>query len=384
MQKSIFIGFNFGSTNLKLWAVDLNEYLKTAQVIDRGEIELTKDNSIGNLTEAVRPFIFNNNCFSPDEIGVIGVRSAILKGLLPGVIHIDHTYMNALDQPELIGTKHRTNDCPRVAYPIATELDIPIYTADAISSISQNYWDIARTTGIPGIFREGYAHYLSLRYLIYLIAKRNNIKTNQVNCVLVHGGGGASIAACVGGDIVVTNNPNEWNPFGERAGALPALEGSKWLWDKFKKGSTIEEVQKILLKKCGYVGHTGAENFEQLLDMVRKCDKNATHIFKTMCYQFGCEINQRALEVESAITQKDEFQGVFCTGGMFKAMEFIRGVNVNGSTIDGISKWLETQNRTSVFSDEFSGEYETEALTTQVLRAIKGDIKSQSYIIPNL
>ena len=117
--------------------------------------------------------------------------------------------------------QHASNLGGILAKEIANEVGIRAFIVDPV--VVDELQDVARISGIPELPRRSIFHALNQKAVAKRYAKENGKRYNDLNLVVVHMGGGVSVAAHRDGLVVDVNNTLDGDgPFSpERAGSVP-------------------------------------------------------------------------------------------------------------------------------------------------------------------
>ncbi len=235
----------------------------------------------------------------------IAGRGAPLKPLEGGTYIITETMLNDVRTSKY--SNHASNLGALLADHFSRTYKIPAYITDPITV--DNFPDVARISGVPGIVRKCRSHVLNIKAVGWAEAARLGKKLDEVNFVVAHMGGGISIAALAKGLIVDVNDGllgmGPYSP--ERAGALPI--GA--LVDLCYSGKyTRDEMIALLSNKSGLAGYLGETDLRKVEEQIAHGDQKAALIYEGMCYQIAKEIGAAAAALKGRI------DGIILTGGM--------------------------------------------------------------------
>lgn len=235
----------------------------------------------------------------------IAGRGAPLKPLEGGTYLINETMLDDVRTARY--SNHASNLGAMLADHFARVHDIPAYVTDPITV--DNFPEIARISGVPGIVRKCRAHVLNIKAVGWAEAAKLGRKLTEVNFVVAHMGGGISVAALAGGLIVEVNDALlGMGPFSpERAGALPV----GGLVDLCYSGKyNRDEMLAVLSSKSGLAGYLGETDLRKVEERIDKGDAPAALVYDAMCYQIAKEIGAAATALKGRI------EGIILTGGM--------------------------------------------------------------------
>jgi len=288
------------------------------------------------------------------DFDAIAGRGAPLKPLEGG------TYTISGKMLEDVRTSHYSNHAsnlgPMLADYFAHQYEIPAYITDPITV--DNFTELARISGFPGIVRKCRSHALNIKAVGRAEAAAMGRKLEEVNFVVSHMGNGISVAALEKGRIVDVNDGLlGMGPFSpDRAGALPI--GA--LVDLCYSGEyEYKELVTALSKKSGLMGYLGVNDLRKVEEMISGGDREAETIFHAMCYQIVKEIGA------AASVLKGKVDAVVLTGGMARS-ELLTG------TISGYVEYIAEVK-------VVPGEHEMTALARGAIRALAGEEDIKTY-----
>jgi butyrate kinase len=239
------------------------------------------------------------------KFDAIAGRGAPLKPLEGGTYVINATMLEDVRTSKY--SNHASNLGAILADHFAGVHGVPAYITDPITV--DNFPEVARISGVPGIVRKCRAHVLNIKAVGWAEAARLGKTLSEVNFVVAHMGGGISVAALAGGLIVEVNDGLlGMGPFSpERAGALP-IGG---LVDLCYSGTyTRDEMIAVLSNKSGLAGYLGETDLRKVEERIESGDAQAALIYQSMCYQIAKEIGAAATALKGRI------DGIILTGGM--------------------------------------------------------------------
>jgi butyrate kinase len=244
----------------------------------------------------------------PDKdkvFSAVSGRGAPIKPLEGGTYEISKTMLNDVKTSRY--SNHASNLGPMLADYFGKVYNVPAYITDPITV--DNFTNIARISGVPGILRKSRSHCLNIKAVAHAEAAKAGKKLEEVNYVVAHLGGGISIAALEKGRIIDVNDGLlGMGPFSvDRAGALP-IGGLVDLC--FSGKYSKDEIVEMLSKKSGLLGYLGHSDLRQVELMIEDEDQTAELIYRAMCYQIAKEIGA------ASVVLKGNIDGIILTGGM--------------------------------------------------------------------
>jgi butyrate kinase len=288
------------------------------------------------------------------QIRVVVGRGAPLKPLEGGSYAISDQMLE--DVRTALYSNHASNLGAIIAHHLAGRFDVPSLISDPITV--DNFTEVARVSGVPEIKRKCRSHALNIKEVSRREAARIGKKLENVSFVTVHMGGGISVAALRGGQIIDVNDGLlGMGPFSpDRAGALP-IGGVIELC--FSGTYTKKELIDKFSKNSGLIAYLGEADLRKVEDMIDSGDQRALLCFKAMAYQIAKEIGAAATVLHG------EFEAVILTGGMANSKRLI----------DEITNHIAWMKRVIVVP----GEFEMEALAAAGVRFLNGEEQLKTY-----
>jgi butyrate kinase len=185
-----------------------------------------------------------------------------------------------------------------VTYDLGQQHKIPVLTMDPPTT--DEFWPLARYSGIPQIKRQSSFHALNQKATARKIAARLGKDYDEVNLIVAHLGGGISVGAHRRGKVVDVNNALDGDgPFSpERAGSLPTGDLVRLC---FSGTHSKEEVLRLLQGGGGLVAYLGTTDGREIERRIATGDREAEEVFEAMAYQVAKEIGACAAVLEGAV-----------------------------------------------------------------------------------
>ncbi len=350
---------NPGSTSTKIAVYD-NENEEFSRRIDHPVIELEKFGSLMEQKDYRKKKILEvleNAGYNLKDFDAIACRGGILPPMQGGTYIVDENMVNYLMNESPV--EHASNLAAVIGYEISKELEgknVPVYITDPISV--DEMIPEAKLSGIPEIERKSYGHYLNMKAVSRKIAKEVFGKDyEELNFVVVHLGGGISVAAHEKGRVIDINNANDEGPFSpERTGELPVGDLVK---KAFSGEFSKKELKKRYVGKGGLVAYLGTNDLREAFKMADGGDDKASLVIDAMAYQIAKEIGGMMAVL------KGNVDGIIITGGMAQSDRFV----------EKIKEYVERYAPVYVVP----GEYEMLALAQGALRVLLGKEKAKIW-----
>ncbi|UCG62842.1 MAG: butyrate kinase [Candidatus Zixiibacteriota bacterium] len=353
-QKMLII--NPGSTSTKV-ALFEGEVRLAEVAVSHDRAELARFDNVADQfeyrTRLIEDWIESLGDQATEIAAVIG-RGAPLKPLEGGSYEINEKML--ADVRCMRYSNHASNLGPVIAHHLGDKYGIPSLISDP--STVDNFIDIARVSGVPEIERKSRLHALNIKEVCRREAHKLGKTLHEVDFVAVHMGGGVSVAALRGGQVIDVNDALlGMGPFSfDRAGAVPIGDLVRLCYSgKFTEKQMLDK----LSRQSGLVAYLGSADLREVERMIQSGDDKARLYFAAMAYQIAKEIGAAAV----------------CLHGKFEAIVLTGGMAHSRMLIDEIAKYVGFLGRIVVVA----GEYEMEALAAAGLRFLTGREKLKKY-----
>lgn len=295
-----------------------------------------------------------NNNFRIEEFSAIAGRGGLLHPIESGTYKVNEGMVQDLLEGRY--GEHASNLGAIISKSLGDRYGIPSFIVDPV--VVDEMEPLARYSGLKGIERKAIWHALNQKAVARLVAKDVGRPYDKLNLIVVHLGGGISVAAHRKGRVVDVNNAlNGDGPFApERAGGLPTIS----LMDLCLSGKyTYEEMKKMLAGKGGLVSHLGTNSAIEVEKRIADNDEYARLVYEAMAYQVAKSVG------EMATVLMGEVDAIVLTGGLANS--------------DILVNWI--QERVSFIAPVlvYAGEDEMRALALGVLRVLRGEEKEKTY-----
>ena len=274
----------------------------------------------------------------PAEGGIYPVNDKIIEDSLSGKIN----------HPAILGSS--------LIRELAAPYGKPCYLVNPPDS--DEFEDLARFTGIKGVYRECRVHVLNQKECAIRYAKEIGKKYEEVNIIVAHIGGGLSVALHKNGRIVdgndVLNGSGPMAP--NRTGTVPAMPIVKMC---FSGKYTEKDMKNLIGKTGGLISHLGTDDTLKIEEMIANGSHYAKLVLDAMAYQLCKEIGGYATVAEGKV------DGIVLTGGVSKSKYFC-------SEIEKRCAWIAPVK-------SYGGDFEMEALASGAIRALTGEEAVKEY-----
>lgn len=246
-----------------------------------------------------------------DVVGTVG-RGGLLKPLKGGTYLVTDNMIGFLTSDKV--ANHASNLGALLAKHYADRFNVSAYIVDPVTV--DEFHDVARVSGVNWIQRKCRSHALNIKAVVRKACNAFNQRIKRSRYVVAHLGGGISIAAVKGGQIIDVNDAlHGMGPFSpERAGALPIGP----LIERCYSGEvTKNELLDELARNSGLKSYCGTSDVQEILKRIDKGDREAEMALRAMVYQIVKEIGGLAATFGGGIN------GVIVTGGLAHSDEIV-------------------------------------------------------------
>ena len=265
------LAINPGSTSTKISLFDGAKEVFTKTLRHSAEEMSKYENVIDQFKFREETIVkaLEDNGVKLEDIKVIVGRGGLLRPIPSpsGVYEVNEAMLK--DLSSACYGEHASNLGGIIANELASRIKgCKAYIADPV--VVDELCDVARIGGHPMFPRISIFHALNHK----AIAKMTVKEYGDLNLVVVHMGGGVSVAAHSKGKVVDVNNALYGEgPFSpERSGGISA----KQLADACFSGKYSQsEINKIISGKGGVVAHLGTNSFKEVEDRVAAGDQKA-------------------------------------------------------------------------------------------------------------
>lgn len=351
MDNKYILAINPGSTSTKI-ALFLNEKKILSTNVSHSSKEISKFPKIIDQKDFRSKIVLDflkENSFNTEQLSAVVGRGGLLSPMKSGTYIVNQEMIDYLAANSL---EHASNLGAIIADSIAKLENVTAFIVDPV--VVDEMDKTAKITGIPEIERKSIWHALNHKSVGREAAKSLSKKYEDCNLIIVHLGGGISIAAHKKGFAVDVNNAlNGDGPFSpERAGSIPA-----WSLVEFVISNkyTFSEIKKMITGKGGIVAHLNTNDLREVENRISKNDKKAELIYRAMAYNVSKSIGAMGPVL------KGDIDAIVLTGGLAHSKYF---VNLIKSRVEFLAPVL-----------VFPGEDEMKALASGVLRVLKGEEK---------
>lgn len=220
------------------------------------------------------------------------------------------------------------------------------------------FQDVARVTGLKGVYRESRIHALNQKEIGIRYAQEKGARYEDLNLIICHIGGGISVTAHRKGLMVDSNDiANGDGPMAPtRCGQLPVKNVIEMC---FSGKYTIQEMINKTTKTGGLVDHLGTSDAREVRAMMEAGNSYAKLIYDSMIYQIGKTAGSMAAVL----------------GGKVDGIIFTGGISHDQYLVERLSEMIGFIAPITVMA----GEFEMEALAAGALRVLSGKEEAKEY-----
>ena len=220
------------------------------------------------------------------------------------------------------------------------------------------FTDVARVTGLKGLYRESRIHALNQKEIGIRYAAKLGKKYEDLNLIICHIGGGISVTAHNHGKMVDSNDiANGDGPMAPtRCGQLPVKDVVTMC---FSGKYTEKEMREKITKTGGLVDHLGTSDAREVTEMIKNGNQYAKLIYDAMIYEIGKTAGSMA--------------AVLC--GKVDGIIFTGGISHDKYVVEKLTEMLSFIAPITVMA----GEFEMEALAAGAIRVLSGKEEAKTY-----
>jgi butyrate kinase len=293
--------------------------------------------------------------FKPEDFSAIAGRGGLTKPVAGGVYAVNQKMLDDLASGRW--GEHPCNLGALIATEFAREAGCPAFVADP--PITDEMWPLARYSGHPDVPHVSIFHALSQKAAARRAAREMGSTYEKENFVVVHMGGGISVAAHRKGRVVDGNNALYGEgPFApERTGGLPALEVAKLC---LSGKVTLDGFKKMISRSGGLLAYLGTNDCREVVRRIDNGDKKAAEVYEAMAYEIAKEIGAMAAVLSGKVT------AVALTGGAANSKLLVKLIKKYAGFVAPFKVYPKME--------------EMGALAGAALGALSGTLKVQKYV----
>ena len=216
--------------------------------------------------------------------------------------------------------------------------------------------DLARVTGVRGVYRTAICHALNLKETARRHARSLGKRYEDCNLIVCHIDGGISVTAHAHGRMIDGNDAG-----GGEGPFTPTRMGSMAVTDVIGAlgGCTQQELKRLCSQAGGLTSHFGTSNSDTIHAMVDQGDPRATRVWQAMIYQVCKAIGSMAAVLEGRV------DGIVLTGGLLRFEDVLSDIRRRCGWIAPVTA--------------YPGEFEQEAMAAGAMRVLTGEEEALTY-----
>lgn len=355
MNKYKILTINPGSTSTKIGLFEGEKCLFSANVSHEAEI-LAGFPAISDQLDYRRETIYGiltQNDVDLSEIDAVVGRGGGLMAVDGGVYEVNEILLEHA-RTGANGVQHPANLGSLLANEFASAFNKKAFVVNPPDT--DELCDLARVTGIKGVYRNVHLHALNLKETAIRHAALRGQKYEEQNYVVCHIGGGISISAHQKGKMIDGNDivGGEGPMAPTRSGSVPVAELLKYIKDK-----EIKEVRSLCTKTGGFVSLLGTSDAKEVFKRAENGDTNAARAWNAMIYQIIKYIGAMSAVLHG------EVDGILLSGGMVHNKDLVNQITAACSYIADVYA--------------YPGEFELEAMSAGAIRVLSGLEEAKKY-----
>lgn len=355
MTEYLILTINPGSTSTKV-AVFLGDERIYVKNISHDARELAKFSTISDQKDFRMQAILD--CLKEAAVDVSCLDATVGRGggMLAaegGTYEINETLLDH-SRRGANGVQHPAQLGPLLASELAQQAGARAFVVNPPDV--DELQDLARMTGIRGVYRRVHLHALNLKETAQRHAMGIGKTYEQCNFVVCHIGGGISVSAHRQGRMIdgfdIAGGEGPMAP--TRCGSISVADLLDYCRDK-----DLSEVRALCTKSGGFVSHLGISDAIELTSRAEKGDEYAAMVWNTMIYQIEKCIGSMAAVLHGKV------DGILLGGGMVHSKDLVE-------QIQNACGWI-----APVYA--YPGEYELEAMAAGAIRVFNGQEQPKEY-----
>ncbi len=291
---------------------------------------------------------------APDSLDAVVGRGGLLRPIPGGVYTVGERMLADLSS----GTygDHASNMGAMLADIIGKQYQIPAFIADSV--VTDELCPHARLSGHPQISRTSVFHALNQKAKARRFCAERGLDYQEVNLIIAHIGGGATIGAHEKGRVIDVNDGlgGEGPYSAQRCGGLPTNAVLRLME---REQLPANALLRKLNTQGGLLGYLGTDDGKEISRRAQSGDERARLVYEGMAYQVAKEIGA------CAAVLRGDVRAIILTGG------FARDAMFTG--------WIAERTRFIAEIVVMPGEDEQQALCEAALRVLTGQEQAREY-----
>ncbi|MBQ6622660.1 MAG: butyrate kinase [Mogibacterium sp.] len=354
MSYHIFV-INPGSTSTKLAYFEDEEKRFETNVFHDASVLLgfeTVNDQLDYRKQVILDFLRENRIDLTGVDAIVG-RGGSSYSLPGGVFEITDRLLEDT-RSGVGGVEHPANLGVQLARALQEEFGGRAFMVDA--PVTDEFEDVARVTGLDGVYRHSNLHALNLKGTIRLHCRKSGLRYEDCNFIVCHIDGGMSVSAHRKGRMIDGNdNAGGDGPFTPtRIGSIAFADTLRYI-----EGKDLREVRKVLTRAGGLVSHFGTSDSDKVHAMVEAGDPKAVRVWNAMIYNICKQIGAMSTVLEGQV------DGIVLGGGLLRFDDLVQQIRDRCEWIAPVTI--------------YPGEVEHEAMAAGALRVLRGEEAPQIY-----
>jgi butyrate kinase len=253
--------------------------------------------------------ILKEEGYSLTDFDAICGRGGLFKHIPSGTYLVNDAVIRDILHPPY--GEHAANLGAYIAKSLADQVGIPAFFVDPVSTDELS--PLARYSGLKGIERESFFHALNQKSVARRTARELGRAYEDLNLIVVHLGGGVSVAAHDHGRVVDNYNVKDDGAMGlDRGGALPVNAVINLCYTHTKA-----EMKRLVGQNAGVYSYTGTKDFREVERRAfEDQDPEALGAWQAIAYQLAKDIGAMAAVLHFQV------DAITLTGGMAHSDRF--------------------------------------------------------------
>ena len=349
----VILVINPGSTSTKV-SLYVGEQERFTRSIFHDAPELLSFPTVNDQTPFRRKTVENllsEYGYTPGDVDLFVGRGGSAYPQPAGVMEIDETLyrdtvlaVGGSDHPAKLGVM--------LSWEMGRELGKPAYTLNPTNV--DELEDLARLTGIEGVYRNAQSHVLNQKAVARRHAEKLGKPYEACNLIVCHIDGGITVNAHRQGRMVDGNVGS-----GGDGAFTPTRIGSVPVLTLLDSGLSPQELRRMCSRSGGFVSFFGTSDADKIHALAMEGDPKASLVWRGMIYQIAKQIG------EMAVVLRGQVDGILLTGGLVRFVDLVEGIREYCQWIAPISL--------------YPGEMEQEELARAALRVWQGKEKAGKY-----
>ncbi len=223
-------------------------------------------------------------------------------------------------------------------------------------TVVDEFCDLARITGVRGVYRRAATHALNLKETCRRHARAIGRRYDECSFIACHIDGGISVTAHKNGRMIDAIDAS-----GGEGPFTPTRMGNMAITDVIGAlgDYTKQDLKALCSQAGGLTSHFGTSNSDVVHGMMEQGDPRATRVWQAMIYQVCKSIGSMAAVLEGKV------DGIVLTGGLLRFDDVLADIRRRCEWIAPVSS--------------YPGEFEQEAMAAGAMRVLTGEEEALTY-----